>query len=152
VVGFYDDLADELIVYTRYSAWLNTVPQPKRRKRGNDDDGPKPVSRREARGDTEIEMPPITAPHLFERLMEIGPTDTAGMDREPLRPATIAAWADGLGIEVAPWEVRLLRRLSAEYLAMAREAAEVDCPSPWVETGNEHRLQINRKLAEMFGS
>ena len=130
---------------------MNTAPQPKRRGRQYDDEGPKPISRREERGDDDIEMPPITAPHLFERLMEIGPVDLAGMDRAPLRPGTIAAWSADLGITLPPWEVRLLRRLSAEYLAQSRDAVEVDAPPPWSAPDADLRNRLDRKLALLFG-
>lgn len=131
---------------------MNTAPQPKRKRgRQYDDEEPKLVTRREERGDDEIEMPPISAPHLYGRLMEIGPVDLAGMDRAPLRPGTISAWAIDMGITLPPWEVRLLRRLSAEYLAMSRDAVEVDCPPPWSAADADLRNRVDRKLALLFG-
>ena len=97
-------------------------------------------------------MPPLNLPDLYHRLMEIGPVDFAGMDRVPLRHGTIGEWARSMGVALAPWEVRLLRRLSAEWLAESRKAVEVDCPPPWVTQNTAtNRDVINRQLEAFFG-
>lgn len=43
----------------------------------------------------------------------------------------MAAWQAISGIELMPWEARLLRRLSGEYAAMRHKAEEQSCPPPY---------------------
>lgn len=53
------------------------------------------------------------------------------MGAVPLSWTTIDAWQRVTGISLDPWEARLIRRLSSDYLAMSREAENETCPSPW---------------------
>ncbi|WP_404711483.1 hypothetical protein [Sphingomonas sp. MMS24-J13] len=76
-------------------------------------------------------LPPTSMPHIASRLMEIGPTQPAGMGVAPLSWSEINAWCDRTGIEIAPWEARLIRRLSVEYIAFGRKAEAENCPPPW---------------------
>lgn len=93
-----------------------------------------PVSRREdfqARG-MFIEMPPLEwGDYLIGYLFEFGPTMAAGMGSGPLTGAEILAWQDLLGIEFDPWEARLLRRLSNEYVSESYLASKRDRPPPY---------------------
>lgn len=92
------------------------------------------VSRREAlaAAGTPIQMPPLMwGDYLIGYLFEFGPTMPAGMGNGPLSAVEIAAWQGLLGIEFQPWEARLLRRLSSEYLAESYAATKRDCPPPF---------------------
>lgn len=77
------------------------------------------------------DMPAIDAQYLIGYLWEIGPTMAAGMGAAPLSHVEIAAWQANVGIELQPWETRLLRRLSYDYLAESRAAESADSPAPW---------------------
>lgn len=92
------------------------------------------MSRREdlaARG-LPIEMPPLEwGQYLLDYLFEFGPTMAAGMGSGPLTAVEISAWQDLLGIEFEPWEARLLRRLSNEYLGESYAATKRDRPPPF---------------------
>lgn len=99
----------------------------------------------------EPEMPPLSLSHIFDRLMEIGPVEYAGMDRVPLSWAAIREWSLQMVTPLAPWESRLIRRLSAEWLAESRRAVEIDCPPPWLVQTSSNRDAVNRKLAALFG-
>ncbi|MEG2030580.1 MAG: hypothetical protein RR376_08035 [Janthinobacterium sp.] len=92
------------------------------------------VSRREdyqARG-IAIEMPPLEwGDYLIGYLFEFGPTMAAGMGSGPLTGAEILAWQKLLGIEFDPWEARLLRRLSNEYVSESYLATKRDRPAPY---------------------
>jgi hypothetical protein len=72
-------------------------------------------------------MPDCDAQYLIEYLFEIGPTEGDA----PLSHAELQAWQQNTGITLQPWELRLLKKLSLEYLGMYREASEPDCPVPW---------------------
>ena len=93
-----------------------------------------PVSRREdfqARG-IFIEMPPLEwGDYLIGYLFEFGPTMAAGMGSGPLTGAEILAWQELMGIEFEPWEARLLRRLSNEYVSESYLASKRDRPPPY---------------------
>jgi hypothetical protein len=76
-------------------------------------------------------MPPNPAPHIIDRLIEVGLSEAAGMGAVPLSWREIDAWQRNTGTDLPPWEARLLRRLSSDYLAMSRKAEDENCPPPW---------------------
>ncbi len=51
---------------------------------------------------------------------------------------TIAAWQECTCVTLAPWEARLIRRLSNAYLAENRLAESENRPPPW-HTGPDQR-------------
>ena len=77
------------------------------------------------------DMPPVTADYLLGYFYEIGPTIVGAMGEGPLTHGELAAWQAGVGLKLAPWEVRFLRRLSIEYLNQSQKAEKADCLSPW---------------------
>ncbi len=78
-----------------------------------------------------ISMPPNPMPHLIDRLIEIGLTEAAGMGVVPLSWREIEAWQHNVHVALAPWEARLIRKLSVEYVAEGRRAESENCPPPW---------------------
>ena len=114
----------------RHSAWLGAVPEAAPGARA---DAAK-LSRRERieRDGGEIEMPPCDeGEYLIAYLYELGPTVAADMGAGPVTFAEMAAWQAARGFELEPWEARLLRRLSVDYLAESHRATERNCPPPW---------------------
>ena len=114
----------------RHSAWLGAVPEAAPGARA---DATK-LSRRERieRDGGEIEMPPFDeGEYLIAYLYELGPTVAAGMGAGPVTFAEMAAWQAARGFELEPWEARLLRRLSVDYLAESHRATQRDCRPPW---------------------
>ena len=114
----------------RHSAWLGAVPEAAPGARA---DAAK-LSRRERieRDGGEIEMPPFDdGEYLIGYLYELGPTAAAGMGAGPVTFAEMAAWQAARGFELEPWDARLLRRLSVDYLAESHRATERNCPPPW---------------------
>lgn len=91
-------------------------------------------------------MPPNPAPHIIDWLMEIGLTEAAGMGSAPLSWQEIDAWCNRTGIDLATWEARLIRRLSADYLAECRKAEDRNCPPPWrwPVTAREREVEMER--------
>ncbi len=53
------------------------------------------------------------------------------MGAGPVSWSQIDAWQRLTGVPIAPWEARLLRRLSLAYLAEGRQAEAETCPPPW---------------------
>lgn len=76
-------------------------------------------------------LPPNPAPHILERLIEIGLTEATGMGSAPLSWLSIEAWQRASRITLPPWEARLIRSLSVEYLASHRISESENCPPPW---------------------
>lgn len=139
-------------------AWLNAVPKPapgtKRADRAAEPGAPPPVSRMDRyRADRVAPaMPPNPAPHIITRLVEIGLSEAADMGAVPLSWGTINEWQRATGVCLAPWEARLLRRLSTEYLAEGRRAESENCPSPWrAPVSQAERDADEARVLEMFG-
>jgi len=151
---FYEGLGNELSLYVKHLAWLNTAPkEPQQGKRKSKDAPPPPTRMARMKGDgIEPELPPCPAPHLIAHLMEVGPFEVTGMDRVTVSWREIDAWIERTGFAVAAWEVRLLRRLSNDYLSSSRAAEDPHCPAPWsAKPTQSNRDAIERKLLRVFG-
>jgi hypothetical protein len=53
------------------------------------------------------------------------------MGKSELSWGAIGEWAREIGIDLAPWQKRILRRLSRDYLNESERATKPDCPPPW---------------------
>ncbi len=115
-------------------AWLNTAPKPiagsEREKQLRGKSLPTRIAEMK-RYRAVIPMPPNPAPHIIARFVELGINEEAGMGAAPLSWREIMAWQEAVSLRLAPWEARLLRRLSTEYLAECRRAETENCPPPW---------------------
>lgn len=78
-----------------------------------------------------VPMPVNPAPHIIDRLIEVGLTEAAGMGAGPVSWGSINEWQRATRVTLPPWEAKLLRRLSSDYLSMSRAAEEETCPAPW---------------------
>lgn len=76
--------------------------------------------------------------------MEIGPIDVGAEGRRPISWVAIDAWARRTFAEPTAWEVRLLRRLSAEYLAESHRAEDPTHSAPWWP----ERLEVDHEASE----
>ncbi|MCU6454354.1 hypothetical protein LPN01_09705 [Sphingomonas sp. A2-49] len=115
-------------------AWLNGVPKPDPDSaRGKSQAAQPTMTRLEDAKRRKITppMPPNPAPHIVDRLVEMGITEAAGMGAVALSWREIVAWQEGTWVRLAPWEARLIRDLSKAYLAESRIADSENCPAPW---------------------
>ncbi len=82
-------------------------------------------------------LPPLecAGDYLIGYLFEVGPTGSNGMGATPITWTEIDAYCRRGGIDLAPWEARLIRRLSAEYVSEAHKATENFYPAPWWPEG-----------------
>jgi hypothetical protein len=123
------------VLYVRHMAWLNAVPRPAEgASRARADVSAPKLSRAaqmRANGIRNPLMPPNPLPHVIDRLLEVGLSEAAGMGVGPVSWLTIDAWRRQTGAELMPWEARLIRRLSIEYVAEQRRAESENCPPPW---------------------
>jgi hypothetical protein len=130
-------------------AWLNATPKPDERSKAARPEFERPkISRIEQMKKDRIPvlMPPNPAPALVGRLMEIGLSEAAGTGAAPLSWREIDAWCNRTGVDLPPWEARLIRQLSVEYLAESRRAESVNCPPPWrgEVTRREREVELAR--------
>lgn len=86
------------------------------------------------------------ADYLLSYLWEIGPTLVAGMGSGPITHLELRAWQANSGIELQPWETRVLRRLSIEYLITAQKAEKADCVAPWQPVTVDRAVVADRLL------
>ncbi len=96
---------------------------------------------------------PEEAAYLVSALMEAGPTTVAGMGEIPLTWADLLAYQRGIGQDFAPWELRLIRRLSGEYLSESIRAKAPDARAPWIkEVTAEQRSEVAQQMRDALRS
>jgi hypothetical protein len=110
-------------------AWLNATPKPPEGSKQEPDTRTRAERFKES--GIPVSMPPNPAPTVITRLMEIGLSEAAGMGAAPLSWREIDAWCNRTAVDLPPWEARLIRQLSVEYLAEGRRAETESCPPPW---------------------
>ncbi len=88
--------------------------------------------------------------YLIDWLMEIGPTLPAGMGSGVLTFSEIATWQQLVGLELQPWEVRALRRLSEDYLAESNAATDPRRPPPYGD--RQRNPSIDRQIDEALST
>lgn len=100
----------------------------------------------------DLPLPSCPAPHLIEYLFEIGPTIPAGMGMSQIEWRDIDAWCERTGVDLPPWQARLLRLLSRDYLVMLREAEDPMCPAPMSHEADvlAKRAAVSRDIGAMF--
>lgn len=90
------------------------------------------------------------ATHIVDYLFEFGP----GRGEGPMEAEHIAGIEHVLGIEMKPWEKRLLLRLSREYLAELFAAKKPGAKPPWPEAEKQWKVaqqrNIDRKIDEFL--
>lgn len=97
----------------------------------------------------EPQMPPHSAPHLIRRLTEIGLTETTGMGPAPLSWREIEAWQRATNVRLAPWEARLMRQLSLEYIGESRRAESENCPAPFRTEVTQREREVEEAQLRM---
>lgn len=97
----------------------------------------------------EPKMPPNPAPHIIYRLTEIGLTEANGMGASPLSWREIEAWQRSTRVRLAPWEARLIRQLSIEYLGEARRAESENCPAPYHTEVTRREREVEEEQLRM---
>jgi hypothetical protein len=83
-------------------------------------------ARRAQYGDS-VTMPECGALYLVEYLIELGITQ----GEQSLEHVEIESWQHLCGIELQPWEVRFVKRLSEAYLGESHAARDPDADAPW---------------------
>lgn len=136
-------------------AWLNAVPKPAEGTKAAERlaTSKTPVLSRIAQMKADkipIQMPPCSAYHLVEHFVEMGMSEAAGMGMAPLSWREISAWCDRTRVDLAPWEARLIRRMSTEYLAEGRRAESDTAPPPWRTKKTQREIDVEQARLEML--
>jgi len=92
-------------------------------------------------------MPILPATSYIEWLMDLGPADPEGA---PIGWRTLQAWQECTGIRLQPWEAKLLRSLSGDWLAEKDRAKKPDCPAPWTHIVDSNREAVEHKIRAAF--
>lgn len=136
-------------------AWLAATPKPDpRTRRGKQPEAVALISRLDAmkRDGIVPTMPPNPAPHIVDRLVEMGITETAGMGIGPISWQSIDAWCNRTGIDLPSWEAKLIRQLSVEYVAENRRAESENCPPPWRAEVTQREIEVEiAQLGALLG-
>lgn len=101
-----------------------------------------------------LPLPEIEVTYVVDLLFEIGPVVPGGMGAVPLRSEHLLAWREEQGITLDPWESRMLRRLSRDYLIASQKAEKPDCPQPWDQESERDRrersaAQVRRTMRKL---
>lgn len=97
----------------------------------------------------EPEMPPLDmgGVYLIEYFWEVGPAMSGGFSMSPITNAELRAWQHNIGISLQPWEARVLRRLSTEYIAESHDAEERDAIEPFKKLRDEAKAEDLARVA-----
>jgi hypothetical protein len=106
----------------------------------------------EERGE-EVVLPDTDLPFILVQFMEVGPVIPTGMGIIPIGWQDLVAWQQCTGVQLPPWQLRLLVSMSQEYVSFSHKAEKPDCPAPWVEPMDEDRREnVARRLSSVFRS
>lgn len=97
-------------------------------------------------------MPPVeVGGYLVDYLLDVGPVGSTGMGLAVISYSELQAWQQCTGIAMQPWEVMLLRRLSADYMVESKRAEKPDCPPPFGSPAMEFdRDVVSKKVSSAF--
>jgi len=85
-------------------------------------------------------------------MLEIGPIEPGGMSSVPIGWASIRTWCELTRTPLRPWEARILRRMSAEYLRGLRDGEKMDSLAPFAaEVTDDRRKAVERQIDRLFG-
>lgn len=115
---FYAEIFAELEVYIKHLAWLHAVP---------DDDSDKTRLEVIESLNLVVEYPDCEAQYILDYLFEVGLT----LGENPLTHLEISSWQSNIGLELQPFEVRFIKRLSEIYLSASHKMKLPDSETPW---------------------
>ena len=89
--------------------------------------------------------------YIVNMLFEAGPTSAGAQAAIPLTWVDLQAWQGGIGVSLPPWLLRLLRRLSADYVSESYKAQADDAPPPWnVDTPEVLRASVAKHIKNIL--
>jgi hypothetical protein len=135
---FFAETIEQLKLYVKQFAWLNTIPEKQKRPR---------------RETSSADLPPLHAgAHLVSILFDIGPAKPMPMSSPvAIDEQDILAWQINRDLRLSPFEAATVRELSREYASALIDAASPSCPpfyfSPEAIT-EERRRKVSEGMRE----
>ncbi len=84
-------------------------------------------------GGNSPDVPPLPfGTYLLGALFEAGPVSYAAMGEIALTHEAIGWYQLNNGIQLSPWEISVLRRLSSVWITEGKAAERPECPPPYV--------------------
>ena len=164
---FQAGVCEELTLYARQHAWLNTpqdapdAPGSTHRTRSISSRAKAAEDPARSRADQLLDegaplpLPAIGDPalQLWRHLLDAGPAVDGGMGRAPLSWLELSAWQRATAQPLAPWQLRALRQASRAWAAELHAAAKPDAPPPWSAVPSAVEREIVRnKVRALFGA
>ena len=99
-------------------------------------------------------MPDLgAAQYLANFWFELGLVGTGSMGPVAINATELLAWQQGSGVELTPWEFRVIREMSRSYIASMNAAENPECPPPYGKQVEEFdRSVISNKVSNAFKS
>lgn len=95
-------------------------------------------------------IPENPAPYLTDWLFELGPGVSTGNGLVEIGWDTLSDWQHSVGIELLPWEAKLLKSLSRDYVSQWYDSRKPDCPAPFL---GKRQIEANRdRVAQNVGA
>lgn len=93
-------------------------------------------------------MPDCEGLHIVGYLIDLGVTE--GETSLPYRE--IESWQRQTGIELQPWEIRFVKRLSEAYMSESHRARAHDAEAPWADApySTQYRLNTANRMKMMI--
>lgn len=89
------------------------------------------IGRAKAAEWTPAQPPTLVGRFLIDWLWEAGPTSPGGMGAAAVTWGELREWADSTGIDPLPWQLRIMRRLSQDFVNESHAATKADAKEPW---------------------
>lgn len=134
----------------RQTAWLHSHPKDKNGKAADKSR----LETMKSKDQTPL-IPVNPAPYLTRWLFDVGPIVTGAMGEAPVGYPDLLAWQELSGVELMPWEAKLLRSLSVEYLVERQKAEELGRPAPYageVDDVKAGRARVSQQVKSAFAN
>lgn len=134
---FFAETIEQLKLYVRQTAWLNTVPEKAKKPRRDTVGG---------------SLPQISAgAHLLNILFDLGPVKPMAMSSPvAIDEMDLWAWQFNRHVRLRPFETETIRELSRVYAAQLIEAQDKSCPPPYFPANaidDERRKKISDAMS-----
>lgn len=98
-------------------------------------------------------LPPIsTGAHLVGHLFDVGPVEQGMAGPAVLSHATLRHWQDNTGLSLPPWQLSLLRRLSADWIEETERARNPLARAPGEVLDQNERQKVGKNLDKAFAA
>lgn len=107
-----------------------------------------PEIRRRDKYGGDPEMPECEALHIVGYLIDVGVT----MGEQPVTFGELESWQRQTGVDLEPWEIRFVKRLSEAYMSESHHARSPDAESPWSDAPytEQFRSAVANRLKMMI--